>query len=103
MKLNEKQLTIIFCVIFIISVLGYYIFSHYSQTPPIVPVTTHVVEPPLPLVGEDKVLVEKVLSEKPAPLPKTDVVTAQQVISPSVPPKPLSGAEEAATKRILGL
>lgn len=100
MKLNEKQLTIIFVVLFALILLGSYFFTQ-TVPPPAPSEITHAVRALPPLSEEEKVLAEKVLSGELTPLSKEESVMAQQVLS-SKSPKPLSASEQAAAKKILG-
>ncbi len=104
MILNKKQLIIIFSGVLALLLVGLYFFINLSQTAPVAPVVVQPVKiPPAPFTEEDKVLAGKILSEKPVALPKTDAAMAQQVLSPQTATKPLSGPEESAAKKILGI
>jgi hypothetical protein len=102
MKPNKKQIAIIFfaSVVIILLFIGLYIFVRSQATPP---ETKQVVHNIYPFTGEDSVFAEKVLSGKPVPLTATDEAAAQQVTSSKIAPTPLSGNEDVAAKRILGI
>lgn len=102
-KLNEKQLTLIFCIIFALLIAGYFIIQT-SQTVPsssVSPVTKHEVSVPSSLTEEEKQLLEEVRSAKPAPLSPTEEAMLQQVRSSK--PEPLTEGEEAMLKRMRGI
>jgi hypothetical protein len=99
MKLNEKQLTIIFLVIFVLLLIAASFFTHPPSLS-ISPEATPAVKRMTPLTPEDQVLAEKVLLGKIMPLSKEDQATAQKILY-SKAPKPLSPQEEAARKKLL--
>jgi hypothetical protein len=105
MKLNEKQLTFIFCAIFFLG--GWYLLVQFSGTAlsPIPPETKHaaqVVPPPTPLSVEDEAMIKRISSEKLVPLSKEDKSRAQTLVS-SEQVKPLSAQEEAFIKKMQGI
>lgn len=102
MKINEKQLTIIFCLVFVLLIGVTYFLSQSSKDLPPAPQTIKRVQNISPLSAGDEALVEKMHSEKLAPLSKKDEVLIQQM-NASGPVNPLSAEEEAFIKKMKGI
>lgn len=101
MKVTEKQLTLIFCIVAAILFGAYYI----SQTPPVAPVVplneARNVSPIVPLSPEDRAFVDQALSGKPTPLNAEDKVLVKKNLSEKVIPP--SDEEAAQIKKVLGI
>lgn len=99
MKLNEKQLTIIFVVLFALILLGSYFFIQ-TAPPPAPQEIKHAAQVAPPLSDEDKALIENMRSKKLQPLSEQDTAMISQMNSSKL--KPLSPAEEAVIKKMRG-
>ncbi len=98
MKLNEKQLTLIFCILFAVLIIGYYILSRPSQE--LAPLTD--IKPSggvLPLSAQEQARVDQMLLEKPTSLSKEDESAVEKIAE--TPIKPLSEVDEARLKQML--
>lgn len=103
MKLTEKQLTIIFCAILALFLLGYYIFSSSPKesAPPPPEAAEPTVKGPT-LSGAEDARLKEMLSEKSAPLQKEDVAAIKQIMKED-PPEPLSESDQAVLNNMLGI
>lgn len=98
MKLNERQLTIIFCIIFALVIGAYVYVQSPRDLPPPPQETKHAARDIVPLSSDDEKFIEQMRSEKLVPLSEKDEALIQEM-NASGTVKPLSAEEEAFIKK----